>query len=124
VAGYLRPLCVSLHNGRAWCGVVGSQRPPACVRCGSPLCPALRVARRPLANASASTQKKNTSYACMLYPQFVTAPPLREIAPSLQNHAILHDFTVFFNLVVFYLKLQVDCVREPFALILTRAYTL
>jgi len=31
VAGYRMPLCVSLHNGRAWRGVVGSQRPPACV---------------------------------------------------------------------------------------------
>ncbi len=31
VAGYRGPLCDSLQNGRAWRGVVGSQRPPACV---------------------------------------------------------------------------------------------
>ena len=46
VAGYLRPLCVSLHNGRAWCGVVGSQRPPACACCASDPPPVPSVAPR------------------------------------------------------------------------------
>ena len=33
VVGCRRPPCVSLHNGRAWRGVVGSQRPSRCARC-------------------------------------------------------------------------------------------
>jgi hypothetical protein len=36
VVGYRWPPCVSLHNGRAWHGVLGSQRPPACARFAPP----------------------------------------------------------------------------------------